>query len=314
MLLEQGVEVDAVNFTSPFCNCTPRSMGCSAARMAADQLGIKVRVLSCKEDYLDIMKRPRFGRGSGMNACLDCRIYIFSQARKIMEQEGADFVVTGEVLGQRPMSQRLAAMELIDRESGLEGRILRPLSAQVMAETAAVRDGLVDPERLAGIKGRSRKPQFALAAELGLKDYLCPAGGCLLTDPEFAIRFKDLLEHDPDFGIADAVLLRYGRHFRLPSGAKVICGRNGDENPIIERALGSCDALLLPVNTMGPSVLCRGGTADDITVAAGILSTYCKGDGSVEVAVRGIEGERGTIIAPPLDRETMAAWHVGSGK
>lgn len=316
MLLEMGVEVSAINFTSPFCNCTPRSMGCSAARMAAHQLGIAVRAFSCKEDYLEIMKHPRFGRGSHMNACLDCRVHIFSRARVVMIAEQADFVATGEVLGERPMSQRRAAMELIERESGLQGRILRPLSGQLMPETKAERDRLIDRSRLAAIRGRSRKPQFALAAELGLKDYLCPAGGCLLTDPEFAARFEDLLDHEPEFGIADAVLLRYGRHFRLPSGSKIICGRDGTENPIIEQAWRPGDTLLIPVGLPGPSVLCRGTRGqEDVALAARVLATYTKGGLELRVAERRPDLEV-TELAPapaqPLDKEQAALWRIGS--
>jgi hypothetical protein len=210
-----------------------------------------------------------------------------------MEEEQADFVATGEVLGERPMSQHRRAMERIERESGLQGRIVRPLSAQLIPETDAEKRSLIDRSRLAAIQGSSRKPQFALAAELGVKDYLCPAGGCLLTDPEFAARFEDLLDHNPEFGLADAVLLRYGRHFRLPSGVKVVCGRKAAENPIIEQVWRPGDAVLIPAGGMpGPSVLCRGRSLDaaDLDLAARIVATYTK---SVRpLAVAGVEPDR----------------------
>jgi tRNA U34 2-thiouridine synthase MnmA/TrmU len=316
MLLEQGVEVEAVNFTSPFCNCTPRSMGCSAARAAADQLGIAVRVFACKQDYLEIMKHPRFGRGGHMNACLDCRVHIFSKAKEVMEKEHADFVATGEVLGERPMSQRRQAMELIERESGLQGRIVRPLTAQLMPETEVEKRGIVDRSRLAAIRGRCRQPQFTLAAQLGLKDYLCPAGGCLLTDPEFAEKFKDLLDHEPDFNVADAVLLRYGRHFRLPSGTKIICGRDSTENPIIEQAWRPGDTLLVPVDVPGPSVLCRAvASTEDVQIAARILATYTKGGTAIRLAMRRPDlrtDEPLPALTPPLDKTQVALWHVGT--
>ena len=315
MLLEMGIEVQAVNFTSPFCNCTPRDHSCSAARAAAEQLGIPVRVLACKEDYLEVMKHPRFGRGAHMNACIDCRIFIFGKAKAMMEETGADFVATGEVLGERPMSQRLPAMELIEREAGLQGKIVRPLSGQLMKPSDAEKSGLIQREQLTDIQGRCRQPQFALAAKLGIKDFLCPAGGCLLTDPEFAERFRDLLEHEPGFGVADAVLLRYGRHFRLPSGAKVVCGRNEAENPIIENAWREGDRLLVPgVGGIGPSVLCRGARGEeDVALAAGILRAYAKA--APGVAVRNPQSgtdEALAVAGEQADRAEFAKYRVGS--
>lgn len=315
MLLEMGVEVEAVNFTSPFCNCTPRDHSCSAARAAADQLGIPVRVFACKEDYLEVMKHPKHGRGAHMNACIDCRIFIFRKAEAVMKEVGADFIATGEVLGERPMSQRLQAMELIEREAGLEGKIVRPLSGQLMKPSDAEKSGLIKREELADIKGRCRQPQFALAEKLGIKDFLCPAGGCLLTDPEFSERFRDLLEHDPGFGVADAVLLRYGRHFRLASGAKVVCGRNDVENPIIERAWREGDKLLVPaVGGIGPSVLCRGACGEeDVAMAARILRAHAKA--APAVAVRDPQSgkdETFEVSGEPAAREEFAKFRVGA--
>lgn len=314
MLLEMGVEVTAVNFTSPFWDGTPRSHGYSEAQASAGQLGVDCRVIACGEDYLEVMKHPRFGRGKNMNACLDCRLFMFRQAKALMEELGADFVATGEVLGERPMSQRRQAMDLIERESGLQGRIVRPLSGQLLPATDAERRGLVRREQLAAIQGRCRQPQFDLAAKYGLKDYPQPAGGCLLTDPEFAARFRDLLEHEPSFGLADVVLLRYGRHFRLPSGAKVVCGRNAEENPIIEKSWCEGDRLLMPVGGVGPSVLCRrAGGDEDVQLAAGILRAYAKAEPGV--ALRDPRnGTDAVLDIPPkqADRTEFARFRVGS--
>ena len=286
LLLELGVEVEAVNFTSPFCQCSPKLLGCSAARLAAERLGIPVKVFGCGADYLDVIKRPRFGRGSGMNACIDCRVFMFSRARRYMTECGADFVATGEVLGERPMSQRRQAMELIERESGLQGLIVRPLSAKLLAPSKPEEDGLIDRERLHAIQGRRRLPQFDLARELGVKDYLCPAGGCLLTDKEFAARFRDLLAHEPEFGLSDARLLRFGRHFRLASGAKVVVGRDEAENQDIERLAREGDMLLILMTVPGPTVLCRGSRAeDDVALAAGLIGAYTKGGTTLDVQV-----------------------------
>jgi len=313
LLVEMGVEVEAINFVTPFCRCTPRSMGCSAARRAAEQLGIDVHVFSCGEEYLEVLKHPRFGRGSGMNPCLDCRIHMFSRARGYMAASGANFVATGEVLGERPMSQRRQAMEIIERESGLTGLILRPLTAKLMPPTLPEREGLVNRDALLAISGRSRKPQMALADELGITDYLCPAGGCLLTDPEFAIRFRDLLEHEPDCRMEDARLLRFGRHFRLPSGVKVVVGRNETENDYIEHAARAGDTLLIPLSTPGPSVLCRKarGMADVMT-AAGFVAAYTKDAMGVDVEV--VDSDKSQVLTAvrPVNMDTVAQLWVGT--
>ena len=313
LLVEMGVEVEAINFVSPLCRSTPHSLGCSAARRAAEQLGIDVHVFSCGEEYLEVVKHPRFGRGSGMNPCLDCRIHMFSRARAYMAVRGADFVATGEVLGERPMSQRRRAMEIIERESGLDGLILRPLCAKLMSPTFPERDGVVDRETLLAIRGRSRKPQMALADELGIKDYLCPAGGCLLTDPEFAIRFRDLLEHEPDCRMEDARLLRFGRHFRLPRGVKVVVGRNEVENDYIEHAARAGDTLLIPLSTAGPSVLCRKarGMADVMT-AAGFVAAYTKNAMGVDVEVVDSDNSRVLADVRPVSSETLVQLWVGT--
>jgi len=316
LLLNIGIEVEAVNFVSPFCQCTPKSMGCSAAKRSAEQLGIDVRVFASGEDYLEIIKHPKFGRGSGMNPCLDCRIHVFTRAGEYMREIGADFLATGEVLGQRPMSQRRQAMETIDRESGFEGFILRPLSAQLMPPTIPEQKGLVDRDKLKAIQGRRRQPQMELADEFGIKDYLCAAGGCLLTDKDFSARLRDLLEYEPDCKMSDARLLRHGRHFRLPSEAKVIVGRNESENDAIERSTRIGDVLLTPQIIPGPSVLCRGSSGDDdVMVAAGLLATYTKGGTTVDVEVRSSQNENEDQIlknVEPLSKTEAEQWWINT--
>jgi len=316
LLLDQNVEVEAVNFVSPFCCCTPRSWGCSVARRAAEQLGIPVQVFGCAQDYLEVMKRPRFGRGRGMNACLDCRIYMFGRARAYLDECGADFVATGEVLGERPMSQRREAMALIERESGLEGLIVRPLCARHLPPSLPEQRGLVDRERLLALQGRCRRPQMALARTVGLTEYPCPAGGCLLTDAEFAARFRDLLEHEPNFGLAEAKLLRYGRHFRLPGGAKVVVGRDQAENEVIEGATRPDDVLLVPKTVPGPSALCQRATDEqDIRRAASIVASYVKRATEVDIRVRRFDGDgiRADVLehVAPLSQALIGLWRVG---
>lgn len=314
LMLEQGIEVEALNFVSPFCQCTPKSLGCSAARRSAEQLGINVRVFACGEDYLDLIKHPRFGRGRHMNPCIDCRIFIFSRAKQLMLELGADFVCTGEVLGERPMSQRRATMEIIERESGLEGLLVRPLCAKLLDSSIPEQEGKVNRDKLLSIEGRRRKPQMDLASKLGINDYLCPAGGCLLTDLEFSARLRDLFKHDPDCTMEAVRLLKTGRHFRLPNGAKVVVGRNQDENDAIERNAQSGDTLLVPRLVPGPSVLCqKPESADDVTLAAGLMMTYMKGGPEVEV-VMGIaaDGKEEKIVKGfhPLNKGIIDEWRV----
>jgi len=289
LLLDMGIQIEALNFVSPFCRCTPKGLGCPAARKAAEQLGIPVQILACGEEYLQVVKHPRFGRGRGMNPCLDCRIHMFSQARRRMEETGADFIATGEVLGERPMSQRRHAMEIIERESGLAGLIVRPLSSKLLPESLPEEKGLLDTARLKAIQGRSRKPQIALANKLGIRDYLCPAGGCLLTDREFSVRLRDLFDYDPSCKMSDIGLLKLGRHFRLDSGAKVVVGRNEEENAVLESLVRPDDALLIPQNSPGPTALCRGPSpTDDVPLAARLLVAHAKrGTTRLDVAVRG---------------------------
>ena len=262
ILLEMGVEVEAINFTSPFCRCTPKTFGCSAARAAADSLGIAVRTLVKGEEYLDVVKRPRFGRGSGMNPCLDCRVFTFRKAKDLLPETRADFVATGEVLGQRPMSQRRDAMRLIERESGLEGLIVRPLSAQLLPPSLPEQNGQIDRGRLLSVQGRSRREQMGLAEGYGIGEYPCPAGGCLLTDPEFAARMRELLAFEPDCDLNDVLLLSAGRHFRLPTAGKAVVGRNEADNRRLDGLARRKDWLLLPAGDFaGPVVLLRPGAS-----------------------------------------------------
>jgi hypothetical protein len=217
------------------------------------------------------------------------------------------------------MSQHRNAMLLIERQSGLIGRVVRPLCARLLPPSLPEQQGLIDSRRFEAIQGRCRRPQFRLAEKLGVKDYLCPAGGCLLTDPEFAARFKELLDHDPDFGASDARLLRLGRHFRLPDGSKAVVGRDEKENNAIERAAQADNLLLLPEEVPGPSVLCRGRVSDKgLRAAAALLATYTTKRGP-RMTVRLSSGsnlKHGRIIedVQPLDRAYAYQWQIRAGK
>src|SRR4030042_4006498 len=220
-----------------------------------------------------------------------------------MEEVGAAFIVTGEVLGQRPMSQRKDAMRLIEKEGGLEGFILRPLSAKVLPTTIPEKEGWVDREKLLNISGRSRKPQIELAKYFGIRDYPCPAGGCLLTDPGFAKRMKDLMLHIPDFSLNDVHLLKMGRHFRLSHLVKLIVGRNEEENQKIQTFAQGKDILLKVSNFPGPLSLLRGNLGEgDIEKAATITAHYSKAKdlGNAEVTYKGVDEDHHRSLSASL--------------
>lgn len=208
LLLEQGIAVEAVNFRTNFC-------GPSKARPAAKMLGVSLREVNIRHDFLAVLKKPKYGYGAGMNPCIDCHALMLKKAAEIMRQERYDFVATGEVLGERPMSQHLKALKIVEREAGLEGYLLRPLSAKLLEPTTPELDGRVSREKLLDISGRSRKIQMELAEQFGIKDYPTPAGGCALTQAGFSGRLKELMTHKPDFTPEDVDLIRFGRHFWL---------------------------------------------------------------------------------------------------
>jgi tRNA U34 2-thiouridine synthase MnmA/TrmU len=243
-----------------------------------------------------------------MNPCIDCRIFMLKKAKAYMEESGASFIVTGEVLGQRPMSQRRDAMRLIEKEAGLEGLILRPLSAQFLPVTLPEREGWIDREKLLNIQGRSRKPQMKLAEQFNIRDYPCPAGGCLLTDPGFARRIRDLMEHQYDFSLNDVHLLKFGRHFRLSPTVKLVVGRNEEENQKIETFSLAGDVLLKTVSYPGPVSLLRG-EADEMERerAASITARYSKAKGMEKVEVHyqkvGREEEKSIFVSPLSESE-----------
>jgi tRNA U34 2-thiouridine synthase MnmA/TrmU len=259
LMLEQDIEVCAINFTSPLCTCTPKKAGCAAVITAVRQLGeIPLRRIALRDEYLEMVQNPKHGYGSGLNPCIDCRIMKIRKAGEYMREIGGSFLFTGEVLGQRPMSQHRRAIDLIDRESGLQGYILRPLSAAHFQPTIPEKEGWIDRSKLLGISGRSRKEQISLAIEKGIEDYPCPAGGCLLTDKNFADRMRDYFTFTETPSMKDIPLLKVGRHFRLQSGDKVIVARNKPECNTLKRICPDTDHLLSPVNFSGPVVVLQG--------------------------------------------------------
>jgi len=315
MVLEQGIELEALNFLTVFCTCTNRGETCLASQKAVGALGIPLKVFNVSEEYLNVVKHPRHGYGSNMNPCIDCRIFMLKKAKAYMAGVGASFIVTGEVLGQRPMSQRRDAMRLIEKEAGLEGYILRPLSAKFLEVTIPEKEGWVNREELLSIQGRSRKPQIRLAEHYGIRDYPCPAGGCLLTDPGFAKRMKDLMFHAPDFYLNDVHLLKIGRHFRLSPKMKLVVGRNEDDNKKIQTFALEGDILLKTMQYPGPLSLLRGeDNVGGIETAASITLRYSKGKNLKRAEVlygNAREELRRTISVSSIADETVRDLMIG---
>ncbi len=314
MMLDQGLEVAAINFTSPFCNCTPKKAGCMRqANRVAEEFGIPIRVVPKGMDYMRMVERPPHGYGRGMNPCIDCRIHMLRKTKEMMPEMGASFVVTGEVLGQRPMSQRRQQIALIERESGLEGLILRPLSAQHFDPTAPELSGVVDRQKLLAISGRSRRMQIDLAKDMGIKDYPCPAGGCMLTDPVIADRLRDLFAHVPDYTINDLQLLKVGRHFRIHHRLKIIVGRNQEENDRLAMLALPGSTIFIPEDFRGPTAFVREG--DDIaeeTVGA-VIVRYSHDEKASYLVKKQIVGGDGSFfpIGEKFTSEKLDAFRVG---
>jgi len=293
MMLDMDIDVEALNFTSPFCTCTGKNAGCkSEAVRVAQEFNIPIKVVHKGLDYLEIVRNPIHGYGKGVNPCVDCRIYLLRKAKEYMLETGADFIITGEVLGQRPMSQRYDTLRVIERESGLEGLLLRPLSARHFEPTIPEREGWVDREKLMAIKGRSRKELFELADDLDVKNYPCPAGGCLLTELSFVPKIQDVFDHCDELDPRDFRLLKVGRHLRIGKQSKVIIGRNEADNNLLETARLPGEAALTWLDGNTPVGIITGAQGEDLnSLAARILLRYTRAEANMpcklEVRVNG---------------------------
>lgn len=292
VLLREGIDVTAVTFLTHFgCDITDSSSCSRDPLPSARRFGFEVRLCHLADKFIEIVKNPKYGHGKNMNPCIDCRILMLREAKVLMDIMGADFLVTGEVLGQRPMSQRRACFPMIDREAGVEGLVLRPLSARLMPPTLLERRGLIRRERLYSLNGRTRKPQMALAEEFGLDDYPAPAGGCLLTEPVYSCRLRDLLRYNPDPELRDIHLLRVGRHFRSSDRCKIVVGRNELDNERILSLLSPSDTVLNVEGVGSPVTIVAGApSADDLLVAASITARYSDAKRAEVVDVRVSEG------------------------
>ncbi len=281
LVMEQGIEVIGIHFDNGFSSeSIKRSLGLGEGidfvKDAAFEVGIELIEVDITDQFLEILLAPRYGYGKGANPCVDCRILMLKKAKEMMEELDASFVVTGEVIGQRPMSQRPSVMKLIEREAGLKGLIVRPLCAKLLPPSIPEKKGWVRRELFLDIRGRSRKRQMELAEHYGITKFTQPAGGCILTDPSFAKRFFDLIKHVKNPTALDIQLLYVGRHFRLSPSLKLVIGRNEKENRVLLRFRGT-RPIFWPENRKGPVALLYGEPErEEIELAARIVARYSK--------------------------------------
>lgn len=274
VLKGQGIDVTWVSFVTPFFSS-------EKAEDAAARYGIPIIVMDISDKYLVMLKNPPGGYGQNMNPCLDCHTMMFAEAGRIMEEQGFDFLFSGEVAGQRPMSQTKHSLRYVEKRSGFDGYIVRPLSAKILPVTRAEEMGLVDRDQLLGLNGRSRKPQMELAREMGVTAYPSPAGGCLLTDVKFSVKLRDLMHFNPFARIEEYHLLKAGRHIRLDDRTKVVVGRDKVDNEIVMKYYDpSFDYHLRMKGIPGPVVvMTSSGLEPDASVmqkAAVICASYAK--------------------------------------
>lgn len=313
MMLEQGVDVEAVAIKTPFCDFDC-GKGCGhRVKEVADEMGVKLKTVYFGEEYLKMLKKPKHGYGSGMNPCIDCRQMMYGAAKEHMEKTGADFIITGEVLFQRPMSQNNRALHIIEEETGLESKVLRPLSAKHLPPTDAERTGLIKRENMGDIKGRSRKGQLALAKYFGVQEPPNAAGGCLLTDPAFSKRIEDAMEHAEDIpSINDVELLKVGRHFRLTQDAKLVVGRNKDENEMMLALVQDSDIVLEARDYVGPICILRGKSDDAVVLAAASIALrYSDAHKDFQSAVKvRVDGAEKEITTSPAHNDWLESIRI----
>lgn len=314
MMQSQGFEVSAVAIKTPFCDFDC-GRGCGfEIRERADTLGVNLKTVYLGDEYIEMLKHPKHGFGAGMNPCIDCRSMMFKAAKKHMDEIGAEFIISGEVLGQRPMSQHGPALKTIEKESELEGYIVRPLSAGLLPETIPEKSGLIKKEDLGMIRGRSRKPQLQLAKEFGIENPPNAGGGCLLTDPAFGKRAKDLFAHTETPTTNDIDLLKIGRHFRLDEKTKLIVGRNKDENEMIKALALPDDMIFYAKDHMGPISILRGGnTQTHLQFCAAVTTRYSDSpkDSQTAIIVEKNNGaEKSEVLASSAQEQDYLKYRI----
>ncbi len=304
VLREQGVEMEGIVFKSPFFDI-------KAAYKASEQLKVKLHVVDFSQDILGLVRKPPHGFGGAMNPCIDCHARMILRAGEFMREHGYDFVSTGEVLNQRPMSQNRRSLETVAKTSGLEGYLVRPLSAQLLDPTVPELDGRIDRERLCAISGRNRQPQMALVKKYGLKEFPSPAGGCLLTEKGFCNKLRDLYDHTEGIPpVRDVELLKFSRQFRLPDGGRIIVGRNRADNMALKALANEGRTILHTVNVPGPTAAVLGEIPEeDLLRAAAIIADYGDKGERADIVVKVItpEGSR-ELTVKPLPRDEYVGW------
>ncbi|WP_457638760.1 hypothetical protein [Persephonella sp.] len=326
LIQNQGIEVIAVHFYTGFCITeTKRRRGekrpdgssyMNPALKYAAKYGFRLEIVDISEDYFEIVTNPKYGYGANINPCIDCRAFMYKKAKELMEEFGADFIISGEVLNQRPMSQHLKAMKTIEREAGVEGLVLKPLSAKVLPPTIPEIKGWVDREKLEGIVGRSRKRQLQLAKELGIDEFEQPAGGCCyLTDENFARKYLETLSVENRITREDLYLLTIGRHFRLPTGTKVVVSRNEGEGNFI-RGLKKSYWFFEPVGkgavAIAKTIQDRELTDEEIKMTADLVARYCKTDENDKINIKytSPEGREGVVEGQRIKEESLENWRI----
>ena len=305
LIRAQDIEVLALFFETPFFS-SPK------ARKSAESIDLPIKVVDITDRHLEMLKNPKHGYGGQMNPCIDCHTLMIRIAGEMLEQEGASFIITGEVLGQRPMSQNLKALSMVASESGFQRLLLRPLSAKRLPITLPEEKGWVDREKLLGLSGRSRKPQMEWAKRLNIKDYPSPAGGCLLTDEVFSRRLKDLIAASPHLALREIELLKWGRHFRIGPRTKLIVGRNEKENHTIDALSKDTDLLLRTLSVPGPTAIVLGDLTPEIEeLAASVTVSYSDAGNNelTEVSLMG-SGKNGVRMAKGRDKKGFRGYMV----
>jgi len=300
LIQNQGIDVVAVNFTSPFWSS---NKNLNWVKEIAEKLNVPLINVELKEDYLKIIRKPKYGHGKNMNPCIDCKVLMLKKAKKIAEEIGASFVFTGEVLDERPMSQHKRTLELIEKESGLKGKLLRPLSARLLPETE-----WVDREKLLDIRGRRRERQTQLAKEFSINKYPSPSGGCLLTYKEFSRKLRDLLEHEKKVTMEDIELLKIGRHFRFDKN-KIIVGRNENENKQLLKMKKVNDYIFEVAEYNGPITILKGPKTKEIIRKAAAL-TVRYSDSKGKTLVKFSKELNKSIIIEPIDEEEIEMMRI----
>jgi tRNA-specific 2-thiouridylase len=325
LMLEQGIHVEGINFYTGFCveghthairKKDKKKPKRNNALWSAEQLGIKLHIIDIIEEYKDIVINPKHGYGANLNPCLDCKIFMVSKARQWMEEHGFDFIITGEVIGQRPMSQRKDLLPVVVRESGADDRLLRPLCAKNLAPTLPELEGWVERDKLLDFHGRNRKPQMALAQQFGFEDYASPAGGCcFLTDVNYAKKLADLwqAQHEKKYELDDIMLLKVGRHIRPKPNYKLIVSREEGENKFLSGYRKNF-TYIETESCGGPLTLVDGDASDeDIETASRIVARFSQGknEDSVTVKITHINGDEKILdVLPMPPAEIKQEWYV----